>query len=412
MKLKLFIKKQSDPSYSKELDFTRFPIFLGRDESNDIALPDAFKIISRKHARIIDTEGILQLIDLESANFTYLNEQKIEAGEENPLKSGDKIKIGDYELETLLLIDQEEKKIIIDDNQKTMVFSSPYADEMNNIVESLGKIAEKYSLEKSQVKSDALRFSVLQSLNRIEANDVNKILAEFFVEKFLGKEYHPFEKKGYDPNKKEIVDEPELNKSQSFKQTIEPMVNPNEPFSQDYSLSSHFTNILDILLDTFSKLIQGFLHFRQEFFGVTVFYTLPTGSLKELKEFLFNPAVSAEEEKKRIFLLKEEAQKLLAHQIGLLEGYMNSVTEGSKSLLQSLNPELIEAEMENKIKKTPGLDFGKMLPGSKKAKILESIKENYKKYISDPYHIEKKFFRPSFMKGYQKRISGKSQNEF
>ena len=74
MILKLSIIKQSDSAFSEQVEFNRFPIFLGRDNSNQVVLSDPLKIISRKHAKIINTEGILQLIDLESANFTYLND--------------------------------------------------------------------------------------------------------------------------------------------------------------------------------------------------------------------------------------------------------------------------------------------------------------------------------------------------
>src|SRR5690606_32478975 len=144
---------------------------------------------------------------------------------------------------------------------------------------------------------------------------------------------------------------------------------------------------------------------RQEFFGVTIYHTLPVGTVKELKEFLFTPDISPEDEKKRLNLLKEETQKLLSHQIGLLEGYRASITEGSKTLLQSLDPDIIEKEIQAKNAQAGGINVGKVLPFTQKTKVLDQIKENYKRYLSDLYHIEKKFFRPSFMKGYQKRIS-------
>lgn len=177
----------------------------------------------------------------------------------------------------------------------------------------------------------------------------------------------------------------------------------------DYSFSSYFSESVDILLDTVTKLIQGYLQFRQEFFGVTIYQTIPTGSLKDIKEYLFNPDLSAEEQKKRISLIKEETQKLLTHQIGILEGYRTSATEGSQSLLQSLDPEIIERETLSK--QTSAMD--NLIPNAKKVKILEAIKANYKKYISDPYHLEKKYFRPPFIKGYQKRISAKNEvNEY
>ena len=51
------------------------------------------------------------------------------------------------------------------------------------------------------------------------------------------------------------------------------------------------------------------------------------------------------------------------------------------------------------------------IPFAQKAKLLDILKENYKKYISDPYFIEKKFYRPAFMKGYQKRTPAASTFE-
>jgi len=111
-------------------------------------------------------------------------------------------------------------------------------------------------------------------------------------------------------------------------------------------------------------------------------------------------------------LLKEETSKLLSHQVGLLEGYQESINEGSKTLLNSLDPDTIEKEIDSKNKQS-GPDLGKILPFAKKSKVLDALKEHYRRFASDPYHIEKKYFRPSFLKGYQKRIlSGKSHNEY
>ena len=182
MNLKIFVTKVSDSSYTQQLDFNKFPISIGRDEKNDIILPDPFKVISRRHAKIVDTEGILQLIDLESQNFTFLNENRLEPNEENAIQSGDKIKLGEYELEVLIII---EKEIISDDDQKTMVYSAPFSEEFSVISENLKSIAQKYSEDISPRKAEMLRFSILQNFNLLEKNEVNKILAEFFTENFL-----------------------------------------------------------------------------------------------------------------------------------------------------------------------------------------------------------------------------------
>lgn len=398
MKIRFKISKKSDPSFSSVLDFNRFPVSLGRDEKNDVILPDPFKVVSRKHAKIINTEGILQLVDLESANLTYLNDSAVLPLEENALKTGDIIRLGEYELETELVKEQEETG---DDDQKTMVFASPFAEEVNNIVMNLNKISEKFSEDDSPMKLEMFKFSVMQNFNFLDKNEPNSYIAEYFAEHFL--------------DRKPAAPVRTASQAESFseKKPKQENVKDNKSSSlQDYSLSSHFTETIDVLLDTFSKLIHGFLQFRQEFFGVTIYHTIPTGSLKEFKEFLFSPDISAEDERKRLGLLKEETSKLLSHQVGLLEGYQESINEGIKTLLTSLDPDIIEKEIDSKNKQS-GPDLGKILPFTKKSKVLDALKEHYRKFSSDPYHIEKKYFRPSFLKGYQKRIlSGKSHNEY
>lgn len=356
------------------------------------------KLFSRKHAKILNTEGILQLVDLESANLTYLNDNAILPNEENALKTDDLIRIGEYELRVELVKEQE---LTEDDDQKTMVFSSPFAEEVNTIAESLNKIADKFREEDSPMKMEMFKFSVMQSFNFLDKNEPNTFIAEYFTEHFLDR------KSAVPSNAAPPVKRPSENQP--------PRKNVKDEGGsslQDYSLGSHFTETIDVLLDTFSKLIHGFLQFRQEFFGVTIYHTIPTGSLKEFKEFLFNPDISAEDEKKRLGLLKEETSKLLSHQVGLLEGYQESINEGSKALLNSLDPDTIEKELDSKNKQS-GPDLGKILPFAKKSKVLDALKDHYQRFASDPYHIEKKYFRPSFLKGYQKRIlSGKSQNEY
>ncbi len=330
MTLNFSITKQSDSFFSQHLEFNRFPLFLGRDSSNQVVLPDPLKVISRKHAKIINTEGILQLIDLESANFTYLNGEKILPDEEHALQTNDKIRIGDYELEIEVV---REERLIEEDDQKTMIFSNPFAEEISNIINNLQIISSKYSLENYPAKEKMLRLSILQNFLILEKSESNKIMAECFAENFLDKELYK------DNNLEEKhINEKFARVEQSKVISPQNKSYDEKPLAQEYSFNIHFSNSIDVFLDVFTKLIEGFLQFRQEFFGVTKYYSLPTGSLAEIKEFLFNPAISTEEEKKRLDMLKDEAQKLLGHQIGLLEGYNLSVTEGSKMLLQSLDP--------------------------------------------------------------------------
>jgi len=403
MKLKITITKIKDPSYSQQLEIDKFPAIIGREDKNEIVLSDVKKVISRNHAKILESDGLLQLVDLGSANYTYLNDQKILPSDNYALTSGDKIKIGEYELIVDVVYERDTRTF---DDQKTMIFDSPFVNEINSFTEEFKKLSEKYLFDGSPGKEEMLRFSIMQSLGSLDNNDAAKIISEFLANKFLdridtdGKE--EFKSSGIP----EVFPEPVRPK---IEKTSKQEITSSAQSVTNYSFSSHFSSTVDIMLDNLIKLIQGFLQFRQEFFGVTIYHTIPTGSLKEIKEYLFNHEISTEEQNKRINLIKDEAQKLFAHQIGLLEGYRISVTEGSQALLQSLDPELIEKEAERK--QSSGI--AKLLPYSKKLKTLELINESYKKFISDPYHLEKKFFRPAFIKGYQKRISTRSdKNEY
>ncbi|MDD7306488.1 MAG: FHA domain-containing protein [Peptoniphilaceae bacterium] len=74
---------------------------IGREKSNTISINDKF--MSKFHARIIYDEGVYFLEDLDSANGTYLNNEKIEDAIE--LKSNDIIKMGQVQF---LFVDGDE----------------------------------------------------------------------------------------------------------------------------------------------------------------------------------------------------------------------------------------------------------------------------------------------------------------
>lgn len=400
MLLKVLVSKNSEVLFSGEFENRNFPVFIGRDPNNHIFLEDHFKVISRKHAQIIQNDNLFYLVDLGARNFTYLNSKRLQPNEEILLNDGDKIKIGEYDLEIQISEEEPAAAFENDEGEKTMVFAAPFEEELNSISENLKSIFQKFSADNSQIKDEMLRFSLMQKFNNLEKNDVNKIFAEFFSEHFLDKKF--------------LTDSKEENKiSAAFKEPPkwELPEFSSEKLKSDFSFSSHVSSVTDVLLENFIKLILGTMQFKQEFFAVTVYQALPVGSLNDLKEYLFDPSISSEEEKKRLNQLKDETQKLLAHQVGLLEGYRISIIEGTKGLLESLDPETLENEKENQ--KKSFLEKNKFFSFVQKAKMFDMIKKVYGKYHSDPFYIEKKFFRPAFMNGYQRRnASSKSFEEY
>lgn len=67
-------------------------VTLGRSSKNDIVIKDKF--VSKNHLNITERNGIFYLEDLNSANGTYLNGEKVDSGTLIELQNGDKIGVG------------------------------------------------------------------------------------------------------------------------------------------------------------------------------------------------------------------------------------------------------------------------------------------------------------------------------
>lgn len=91
--LKLINRIDSLPFKIKEYYPIDEAISLGRHGDNDIVIKDPY--VSKEHFQIVEDEGRYYLEDLNSANGTYLNEEKVL--DVVKLKNGDIIRIGQIE---------------------------------------------------------------------------------------------------------------------------------------------------------------------------------------------------------------------------------------------------------------------------------------------------------------------------
>lgn len=90
--LKLII--HDDEGHKTVVPFVREEITIGRQEGNTIRLTE--RNVSRRHARLLKSDGHVTVEDLGSYNGIRLNGEKIEG--RVPVRSGDLIQIGDYDL--------------------------------------------------------------------------------------------------------------------------------------------------------------------------------------------------------------------------------------------------------------------------------------------------------------------------
>jgi signal transduction histidine kinase len=91
----LFVIQGADQG--KRFEFTFSPVPLGRDDSNAIRLHDTE--ISRRHAELRLEQGGYCILDLSSANGTFVNGQSVE---QTVLSSGDRVQLG----QTVLLFQE------------------------------------------------------------------------------------------------------------------------------------------------------------------------------------------------------------------------------------------------------------------------------------------------------------------
>jgi len=84
---------------------------IGRNQGNDWVLPDPEKFISGKHCVVSCRNGNYYLSDV-STNGTFVNgsTQPIGNGMEQPLREGDRVQIGEYEL--VVSIDRAEQSVV------------------------------------------------------------------------------------------------------------------------------------------------------------------------------------------------------------------------------------------------------------------------------------------------------------
>ena len=78
------------PQLGKRYILEEEEFFIGRDVKNNIVVD--LDNVSRRHAKIVTRLGKSYVMDLNSTNGTYLNDQEVV--EETPLRSGDYVKVG------------------------------------------------------------------------------------------------------------------------------------------------------------------------------------------------------------------------------------------------------------------------------------------------------------------------------
>jgi hypothetical protein len=371
MPIKLNVSKEGDSGWQKEHVFDKEQVLIGRELNCDLQLEGIKSVVSRKHALIKQTDSGFQIEDLNSRNCTYLNDEKLKPGIAFDLKSGDIIHICDFYLK--FDVERQETRYV----EKTILDSpNPFLRQAAQFVSLLSQISQDFDRETVDRKEEALK----EAFQEFSSDLKNHIAVQVITRSFGA----PSEKTS--DTQDEVAGPVEIPAGQS-------------------------SDSMDIVLNLFLKLIQARRQFRMEFIGETMIKTSKTFSiysctLDEFKDWLFAPSVPIQERQNRMQRIMKMGNELMVHQISLLDGYKSSVSDGTRKFLEKLDPKAIQQHLRNKkINLGPlRIPYGS-LPVLGALLFRRAYSDLYKELArEDQSIIEKKYFRPSYVKRYNKRM--------
>lgn len=382
-----------DPS---EYLFEKDRVTIGRGSENDLTLPDPKRVVSSEHAEVRRADQSYQLVDRGSKNFTYLREQRLEAGEPYQLSAGDVFRIGYFEIE-FTPIEPDTGPTATPGDQTVFAgdFSNPFADPAEQLMEALDEISEAYDQEPPQRRDDALE----DAFRRTNAEVHNHEAVE-----------HVLSLLGLSPSEgsssSQPATSPKESRSGTDTQSSTPPDQRSSPPSARVEAESAVTDeVLDTLLEALSRVIEIPWQFRHEFIGQTIMQSAETEFLYEgdaatMKEHLLDPSLSQEERRNRLSHVEDAAESLAVHQVAMLNGYKASVMNGAEDLLEQLNPEAHQAEVTDE---NPVYEY---LPLLASPAVLDRIRAEWHNLKRGDWSVaEQRVFRPAFIKAYLARMT-------
>jgi hypothetical protein len=375
MVVKLKVSRKDDPQWTHEQVFDQEMLTIGRDLKSDLQLRDTKKIVSRHHAVIKQHGQEWNVSDLNSQNFTFLNDKKLDANIPYPLKNGDDLKIGEFTIHFMIEATQLEH---IDKTLFSVEHPNPFLDDLQILAETLGRICRTYENEDFGRKNQSLKETMEDTLADVPVNEAFGILIDALREKGVPCSSTPLEHGS------------KLSASEK---------------------STRTAKLVDILLELLANLVQARKEFRLEFLGETIVgsgskFSLQDCTDQQLRDYYLTSEISSSETDARFKKLRNLADVLKHHQLSLLDGYKAGVSDGTKKVIKMFDPSVLA----EKINDTKLSVLGVKLP----LRFLPVVKHiKFKKLISDSFIeisnedlsiIEKEYFRSGYIQAYYRRM--------
>ena len=376
---------------------------------NDLHIPDTSRVVSKKHAEIHSTDNGYEVEDLGSKNFTYLNSSRLESGRSYSLHDGDMIKLGEYEVEFVLLTPEPEPEPEVEmvkapDYDKTVFDSSfvnPFEEEVGKLMASFERLSAIYDGESPNRRADALKDALVD----VESGEVHEAW-KMVLHKLNGN--------------KEIIDadatDPILHSSSNTPQNGE----ANTPIPTQLALSPlsiesrveaspQREQVLDVMCNVLAMLVSIPWEFRHEFVGHTIAQTpesaiLYEGNAEKLKQFLLDPSLDENELARRLMLIEEGGDEVILHQLAMLDGYKAVVQQGMHMLLREIDPIVATENLSQ------SSALYKTIPRLARMVASWRLQDKFQELRAEDWSVtERRAYRPSFIRAYLSRMSSGPQ---
>ena len=384
MSIRLLVHRDGQPPC--EHFFDQYAVVVGRSADADLTLDDPGRVISKRHAEIRRTGTAVKARDLGSKNGTSVGGRRIDTDSFTPVQTGQRVEVGDVELE---LLPDKEQPAPSDDLDRTVFafdFENPFTDAANAVADALGALRRLVDQETGPYTTEALDEAVRDALGLGADAEADAVLA-------LARGEQPAAAAAGDAPPARALEVPAAPAPPAVPQ---PVAAPAPVAPSHRAAMPLPEGALDGLAGALAPLLALPTQFRHEFIGETVMHAPETAFLYEADGAslaVFIAEASDEQREGRLELLKAAAREVVAHQLGLVEGYRAATRSGIDAFLDRLDPENLDVE-ENE----GGL--ARFLPSGKNGAVVDALAERIAELRQDSTATERRIFRPAFIRAY------------
>ncbi|MEM1128489.1 MAG: FHA domain-containing protein [Bacteroidota bacterium] len=401
MPIKVFVQKMSDDGEPDEYHFEENVVPIGRDHANLLTLPDPKRVISKRHAELRNEAGLVQVVDLGSKNYTFLNGKRIESNRPYDVIPGDTLRMGDFEL--WMEVSDDTAPRDFDQTVFDAAFLNPFEEDVAELSAVLNRLLKVYNNESPRRRDDALRDALLQAsiaqpLPPGAEGARQEVAALLGV---TGGSSAPSEP----PAAAQPPTPPPMHREPPPAPPRPAAMPPVAPagLALDAVPETRLARVTERVLAAIVPLLDIPAHFRHEFIGQTIMENMDEAFMRDpasLKKALLDPAEGESDVDVRLGVVEEKIGSLAQHQVAMMEGYKAGVKNGILRLVDALDPAVVREDLssDNALLRKMG-----MLVNNEIVKALEEKCQNLRG--DDWSAAEQRYYRPEFIRAYLTRMT-------